>query len=205
MIPTTIFIDLDGVLRLWPRDYSELEQAYDLPAGAIVSTAFEPTLLNQAITGRITDRAWRSEITNRLSAAYPSCRAEEAVMAWSKPVGEIHGEVLQLMVEARKHCQVGLITNATDRLSVDLQSLSLNEHFDFLINSSEVGVAKPSPEIFAHALAMAGIHASEAIFIDDTLKNVQAAEKLGIRSHHFVSAAALHEYLRSVGLGANVA
>ena len=123
-------------------------------------------------------------------------------MAWSKPIGEVHCEVLRMIAEGRKRCQVGLITNATDRLRLDLQRLSLAEHFDFLINSSEVGVAKPNPEIFARALAMADTLPDEAIFIDDTLKNVQAAEKLGIRSHHFVSAAGLNEYLRSVGLGA---
>jgi len=43
------------------------------------------------------------------------------------------------------------------------------------------------------------------MFIDDTLGNVQAAEKFGIRSHHFVSVISLNEYLQLVGLGTDAA
>ena len=156
MRPTTLLIDLDGVLRLWPKDYSALEHAHDLPAGSIGRTAFEPVLLGQVITGRITDDAWRTEVKNRLRAAHPSCRADEAVIAWSEPAGEVHCEVLSLIVRAREHCKLGLVTNATDRLRNDLKRMSLTEHFDFVVNSSEMGVAKPSLEVFARALAMAG-------------------------------------------------
>ena len=205
MRPTTILTDLDGVLRLWPKDYCALENAHDLPAGSIGKTAFSPDLLEQVITGRITDRAWRNEVKNRLRAAHPSCRVEEAVLAWSEPVGEVHQDVLDLIIRCRKHCRIGLATNATDRLSDDLQHMGLAQHLDFVVNSSELGVAKPSPKFFARALALAGASTEELLFIDDTLANVRAAEQLGIRSHHFVGAAELSELMQSVGVGTNAA
>jgi putative hydrolase of the HAD superfamily len=203
VLPTTLLLDLDGVLRLWPKERSVLEQDHNLPVGSIWSTAFEPALLERVITGQIMDSEWRREVGNRLMAAYPSSRAEEAVTAWSLSSGKVHDEVLRLVNRAREHCRVGLVTNGTDRLLHDLEELGLTEHLDFVVNSSDVGFAKPDLRIFRRALAMAGAQPVEAVFIDDTPSNVSAAGVLGIRTHHFVSVAGLRTFLQSVGLVTN--
>ncbi len=200
MRTTTLLIDLDGVIRLWSKDYSALEQAHDLLVGSILHVAFESVLLDRVVTGRITDFAWRHEISRRLAAANPSSRAQEAVLAWSASAGEVNHAVLSLTVRARKHCVVGLVTNATDRLATDLARLGVAEHFDFVVNSSEVGCAKPSPEIFKRALAIAAARPEEALFVDDTLGHVAAAESLGIRSHHFKTADGLENFMRPFGV-----
>jgi len=57
-------------------------------------------------------------------------------------------------------------------------------YFDTLFCSYEMGICKPDPEIFRKALAMDNMESGETIFIDDGLKNVQAAESVGIRSLH---------------------
>ena len=43
---------------------------------------------------------------------------------------------------------------------------------------------KPEPDIFLKALAADGMKAEETIFVDDSLKNIKAAEALGIRGLH---------------------
>ncbi len=205
MRPSTLLIDLDGVLRLWPKEYSALEKAHDLPLESIGRTAFEPLLLEQVTTGRITDQEWRHEVKRRLAASYPSSQAEAGVEAWSSPVGSVHQEVLCLVIGARVHCRIGLVTNATDRLSQDLNALELAQHLDFVVNSSEVGFSKPNPEIFLRALTLAGAKPHEALFIDDTLSNVLAATELGIQAHHFTSLASLKTFMQSFGLVTNAA
>jgi FMN phosphatase YigB (HAD superfamily) len=203
--PTALFLDLDGVLRIWPKDYLVLESEYNLPPGSLASAAFEPSLLQQVITGRLSDKQWRSEVGTRLSAAFPSSRAREAVGAWSAPTGSVNGEVLHLAIQARQVCRIGLITNATDRLPQDLADLGLTEHFDLVVNSSAVGFAKPRPEIFRHALHLASVESVQAAFVDDTLTNVLAARALGIRAHHFTSIGGLLEFMHATGLPANAA
>jgi len=198
--PSTMLIDLDGVLRTWPMDLSALENAHGLPAGSIPRTAFESGLLEQVIAGRITDHDWRNEVAARLTSASPSSRAKEAVAAWSKPVGEVNREVLQLIIEARGICRIGLVTNATDRLGSDLAALGLPGHLDFIVNSSEVGFAKPSREIFQHALAVTGVRPEEAVFINDTLGNITAAAAMGITAHHYRSVPDLRKFMQSAGL-----
>jgi putative hydrolase of the HAD superfamily len=186
-------------------DYSPLENTHGLPTGSIPRTAFESSLLEKVITGRITDQDWRNEVAARLASASPSSRAWEAIAAWSKPVGEVNREVLNLIIEARRTCRIGLITNATDRLGSDLAALGLPEHLDFIINSSEVGFAKPSSEIFTHALAVAGVRPKEAVFIDDTLSNITAATAMGITAHHYRSVPELCKFMQSAGLLTNAA
>lgn len=201
MTPRLLFTDLDGVVRQWPRGDASLEESHGLPAGVIARTAFAPDLLHQAITGVITDEAWREEVRRQLQGLHPGADAGAAVAAWSEPAGVVDVEVRDLLAQVRERCRVGLITNATSRLPRDLARLELAGHFDFIINSSEVGHAKPSPEIFAHALEVAGVVPGEVVFIDDTLANVQAAAALGFHAHHFAGVAPLREWLGALGLG----
>lgn len=197
---STVLFDLDGVLRTWPTDYSALEGTYGLPAGSILRVAFESGLVEQVVKGRITDHDWRSQIATRLAMASPASRAKEAIETWSKPVGEVNREVLDIIIQMRKTCRIGLVTNATDRLAQDLEALGLLKHLDFIINSSEVGFAKPSSEIFVHALAAAEASPEETAFIDDTLSNIGAASAMGFTVHHYTGAAGLRTFIRSIGL-----
>jgi len=198
--PRLLLTDLDGVVRQWPQGDSSLEESHGLPPGVIARTAFAPDLLHQAITGVISDEAWRVEVRRQLQALHPGAEAGAAVAVWTEPAGVVDTEVRDLLGQVRDRGRVGLITNATSRLPRDLARLELTKHFDFIINSSKVGHAKPSPEIFAHALAVAGVAPGEVAFIDDTLANVQAAAAFGIHAHHFVGVAPLRDWLGALGL-----
>jgi putative hydrolase of the HAD superfamily len=57
--------------------------------------------------------------------------------------------------------------------------------FDELIISAEVGIAKPDPRIYHLALERLGVAAGEAVFVDDFLENIDAAQALGLHTVHF--------------------
>jgi len=56
------------------------------------------------------------------------------------------------------------------------------EGFDEVVLSNEVGLQKPSPEIYQLALSRLRVSADEAVFVDDREINTVAAEALGISS-----------------------
>jgi putative hydrolase of the HAD superfamily len=58
------------------------------------------------------------------------------------------------------------------------------ELFDQVVISGEVGLRKPDPEIFQHALDLLGLPPEECAFIDDIEHNVRAAERLGMVGVH---------------------
>ena len=190
-----LLCDLDGVLRLWPEAHLDCaEQLVGLPPGSIRSVAFGPDLLTLAVTGCLSDEAWRQSITDRLQAAYPGVDVVRAVAAWSAPIGEVNTSVRDLL--RRRRVPVALVTNATSRLPQDLAQLGLDADVDYVINSSEIRVAKPEWGIFAAALDTLGLPAKEVLFVDDHPGHVAAAESFGICGHHFQNAERLEAALR---------
>jgi epoxide hydrolase-like predicted phosphatase len=62
------------------------------------------------------------------------------------------------------------------------QLVPVDELFELVVDSSEVGIRKPDPRIFELALErLGGIAPERTIFLDDWEGNVEAARRLGIR------------------------
>ncbi len=144
-----IITDLDGVIRHFPveRDH-EIEIRYGLPQGILANMAFEPLLLQRVIKGEITDSAWRSQVLAKLETRFPRDKSAAAVRAWSSFSGYVDQDCLNFIKEMRTYGPVVLLTNATDRLSVDLEALQIKKAFDFIFNSSEIGLIKPDAVLF---------------------------------------------------------
>jgi 2-haloacid dehalogenase len=73
-------------------------------------------------------------------------------------------------------------------------------HFRDIVVSGDEGVAKPDPAIFHLLLTRNGLEATACLFIDDSAKNVAAAEALGMETHHFTSPECLRDDLEARGL-----
>ena len=63
---------------------------------------------------------------------------------------------------------------------------TLAEHFDAVVVSHEVGCVKPDPRIYQICLAQLGAQTGSTLFVDDRLDNLDAAERLGIQTFHFL-------------------
>ena len=197
----TILTDLDGVIRIWsPEIHWKAERATGLPEEAIPRAAFSDDLLPLVITGKISDDEWRRRIADQLSQNFPEANAERAVELWSASPGEVNLEVLEILQTCRKRARLVLISNATSRLLSDLRRLGIAENFDYIINSSEVGFAKPDPNIYFAALNTAEATPEQALFIDDNAGHVAAAMRLGIAGHTYVGADGLRQKLNHLGL-----
>ena len=85
----------------------------------------------------------------------------------------------------------------------DLRGARLDflELMDGYILSLREHVIKPDPEIYRRLLERYDIRPEEAVFLDDTLKNVEVAERLGIHGIHFRSLEQAKEELEKLGVG----
>ncbi|MGB1142170.1 MAG: HAD family hydrolase [Halioglobus sp.] len=79
---------------------------------------------------------------------------------------------------------LGIITNNVAEFGDGWRGLiPVDELFDFVVDSSSVGVRKPDPRIFDLALEqLDGLAASQALFLDDYIANVEAARAHGLQS-----------------------
>jgi putative hydrolase of the HAD superfamily len=62
---------------------------------------------------------------------------------------------------------------------------SLDQYFDVVVVSYEVGCVKPDPAIYRICLERLGVPASSALFTDDRVVNLEAASRLGFQTLHF--------------------
>ncbi len=103
-----------------------------------------------------------------------------------KSYEKLNDEIIPLIDKLKEIYKIGLLSNAPSKYLRDLlKRHNLESHFHHIVISSEVGVAKPSPEIFEHLISKMKTTPKESIFIDDNSKYVAAAEKVGHYRHTF--------------------
>ncbi|WP_331446872.1 HAD-IA family hydrolase [Streptomyces xanthochromogenes] len=182
-----VLCDFDGVVHLWdPDGMAALDRAWGLAEGTLASTAFEPELLHSAVTGRLTDEQWRSQVADDLTGLCGSSeRAGELVATWGALTGRVDAEVVDLLDVVRRRVPVVLVSNATTRLESYLAAVGLDQAFDAVVNTARIGMAKPDPRVFETAAERVGIDAKRCLFVDDTLGNVTAARAAGLTSLHY--------------------
>ena len=196
-----VLTDLDGVVRRWPAtQFSSVEDAYGLPRGCMARTAFHESLLTDAITGVVTDAEWRKRIAARLGTRFDPAAAAAAVAAWSGSAGDVHTGTLDVLQAARRTVALGLVSNATTRLADDLSRLGIADAFDFIVNSSAIGCAKPSACFYEHALRRCGCTRDQVFFVDDRPENVAGANDFGFHAHLYRDPNTLEQALRAAGV-----
>lgn len=82
-----------------------------------------------------------------------------------------------------KHYRIGCLSNGTDEWTLQIiKDYGLEDVFDTIVISANLGVTKPDPVIFHYTLKQLNTTATQAVFVDDRQTNIEAAEQLAIRS-----------------------
>jgi putative hydrolase of the HAD superfamily len=78
--------------------------------------------------------------------------------------------------------RTALVTNNVREIAGQWrQIVPLDELFDVVIDSSEVGMRKPNPAIYLHTLELLGeVEPDRAVFLDDAPGNVEGARRAGL-------------------------
>ncbi len=99
----------------------------------------------------------------------------------------VHAQVVDRIRELRAEgYRVGLVTNNVREGSATWRAMvPLEELFDVVVDSSEVGMRKPNPAIFRHTLELLGVEdPAQAVFLDDSPGNVDGARRAGMHAIH---------------------
>jgi putative hydrolase of the HAD superfamily len=197
--PSALLVDLDGVLRRWdPAFTAAVEERYGLAPGALLTAALEPDRLRPVVTGRVSRAEWLAGIGEAVGSA-------EAVAEWMTFRGTVDPEVLGFIRQVRTAgLPVALATNATDAERDDLAALGLTDELDAVVNSAELGVAKPAPEFYAAACAAVRVPPRGCLLVDDTDRNVRGARAAGLAAHRWTGPADLPYLRAALGLPAIV-
>jgi HAD superfamily hydrolase (TIGR01509 family) len=117
-----------------------------------------------------------------------------------KPAGEIYDtiskqevrnvEMLAYVKELRKNYRTAMLSNV-GRGSIErlFTKSELDELFDAVVLSSEIGMTKPSVEAYECAASKLDLLPSECVMVDDIALNAEGAEMAGMRGVVFTSLA----------------
>lgn len=107
--------------------------------------------------------------------------------------GELPPSRLERIVALRKRYKVYVLSNINDILwqtcvrQINSAGRSVDECFDGLFLSYEMGVAKPDEAIYRQMLAETGMNPAETLYFDDRPDNVEAGQRLGFVASQVVT------------------
>jgi len=128
-----------------------------------------------------------------LEMLVPGVTPKQVDDAWNALLLNLPAERVDLLKSLGKKYRVFLLSNS-NQIHYDCfmnrfqkeYGFGLNEHFEKLWFSHQLGLVKPDLEIFKYVLKDGGIKPEETLFIDDTLVHVEAAKILGIGAFHLL-------------------
>jgi putative hydrolase of the HAD superfamily len=183
-----LLLDFDGVLcHHDPARSALVEERYALAPGTVFATMMEWARYLAAVTGHITRAEWLDGVAEALADKVGGTdRARALVRELDLYRGEIDPVVLAFVREVRAAgLPVAIVSNATAELADDLEAFGIAGDFDAVVNSSAIGVHKPTGEFFRIACQTVGVPPRHCLLVDDTDRNIRGARVAGLSAYRY--------------------
>ena len=198
---TTIIFDLGGVLIDWNPEYlyrkvfkdeSEMKQ--------FLEKVCTPEWNEEQDAGRTL-----AEATDFLLKEYPEHEEDIRLYynRWQEMLaGAIEGTVnIFEKLKETKRFKIYALTNwSAETFPIALEKFEFLGWFDGVVVSGAEKKRKPFPQFYHILLDRYHVKAEETIFIDDNLRNVDAAKQVGLDAIHFRTPEQLNEELLNRGI-----
>jgi len=191
----TILLDYAGVIT---RDYHEVDYPAELASKFGISTeAFVRTNRQHSAMARLSlGELSESEVSDLFVSQNADARPIEPLEFVSDNYNP-DPETLERLAAIRSKglVRLALVSNIFPASIQYLRQHGVDTYFDHTFFSCEMGDRKPNESYFSTVLAACRIRPSAALFLDDTLSNIETAEKLGIPSILISDRHQVHEIL----------
>ena len=196
-VPRAVLFDIDGTLvdsnylhvDAWHQAFQTL--SVDVEAWRIHRSIGQDagTLLTSLVGEK--DEAWVSRAKDLHAENYKALAPRLRLLPQARQLLEaVHGLGIKVV----------LATSAPqDELDILLDLLSADEAIHATTNADDVDVAKPDPDIVRVALDRAGVEPAEALFIGDSVWDIEAAGRARVRSLGVLSGGIAGDLLTDAG------
>lgn len=206
-----LLMDYGGVLTAPVQDsFASFETALGLPAGRSFSVLREASrdadggVIGALERGELDVADFDARLHQLLvDAGYPVAEGTglvEGLFAGMQPAGQLWAVAEEVRAQG---VRTAVLSNSWGLSAYPVERLE--ETFDTLVLSGEVGLRKPDPRIYELASARVGVAPAACVFVDDLERNVAAAEQLGMQGIHHTGddAATRAAVLDALGLAAS--
>ena len=108
--------------------------------------------------------------------------------------------MLDLLKRLRKYRLASLTTIGKEWLEFKREKFKVDNYFEVIVSSPEFGMRKPNPRIYEITLEKLKVLGEECVFIDNKQHLLPPAEKLGMKTIHFINRKDCEEKLRELGI-----
>lgn len=198
---TTIIFDLGGVLIDWNPEYLYRKVFKDeSEMKHFLEKVCTPEWNEEQDAGRTL-----AEATDFLLKEYPE--HEENIRLyynrWQEMLaGAIEGtvEIFEKLKKTKRFKIYALTNWSAETFPIALEKYQFLSWFDGVVVSGTEKKRKPFPEFYQILLDRYQVKAEETIFIDDNVRNVDAAKQVGLDAIHFRTPEQLNEELLNRGI-----
>lgn len=160
---------------------SGFKEIYRQAGGDLANdSGFIDDVLAAANQGFMSSRDMHQKIADRIGMPYD--KWYETVARGEQP----NEDLLEYIRELKQNYKIAILSNAnvgTLQRKFSLKQLAL---FDALVVSAEVGMMKPSPEIYELAAEKLEVEPSECVFTDDSKDYCEAARATGMQAVWYI-------------------
>ncbi len=182
--PKAVIFDLGNVLLNWDVDLIINSLDLDLKESAMLR---EELFMHQDWLdmdhGLLTESIATSMICNRSALSEDS--VARALLAAKTSLQPIAGTVSLMQDIARSGIAMYCLSNMSRETYEHIKEKDFFQMFKGIVISGIERCMKPGEEIFHLTLNRFSLVAVETLFIDDSIANVEAAQRLGINGFHF--------------------
>ena len=172
-----VMIRFDGDIMTAP--YAEGE---DL--AVVRDVVFDRKYFDALDLGELSDEEAKADFRHRLPQRLWET-ADTVYDNWIRNLPPIEGmaELVKDLKKAGIH--VYLLSNISRYFSSHKEANPVLFEFEDWVFSAEVGLVKPDPAIFRHAVEKFGVVPEETLFVDDNAKNLEGAASVGLSTYLF--------------------
>jgi len=195
-----VIFDAGGVLHDLPMDnvYDDVANTFGISRQELEEAWSGP--LNQLGLGKITEVEFWELVLRNLRWPYDLPRTDLLVREFIAHYG-LHHDVLTIVDQLKERGVKTVVLSNTIKPHADYAyQIGLYHRFDVRVLSHEVHFRKPDWRIWGIALRQLNIIPEEAIYFDDLLYYVSAAQDLGIHAFLYENARKVAGHLRAAGI-----
>jgi HAD superfamily hydrolase (TIGR01509 family) len=199
MMPTNLVFDIGNVLIRWD---SEIPYRRLIPDPEERRRFFTEVLPPEWNLEQDRGRPWPVAEAERIALHPDKADLIRAFRRhWHEMVpGPIAPNVAVLETALARAIPCYAITNfAADTFAEAQARFPFLSRFAGTVVSAELGLLKPDPAIYAAFLHRHGLDAASCLFMDDSAKNIAAAERLGFATIHVTATTDLAQEIRRHG------
>ncbi|MFY9588387.1 MAG: HAD family hydrolase [Actinomycetota bacterium] len=180
-----VFLDVGGILFSDASYFASLYEAIAAAAPDTTRAAFDERFdaLRAGQSEPFTEALVSAFVTDPARHAEVRADADARWEARGYRAEELYPEVPSVLATLARDYKLACITNHFSWVRDRARDAGFAEHVGVWAISAEIGVEKPSPEIFEHALRAAGTDAGKAVMVGDRLdRDIAPAKSLGMRT-----------------------